>query len=381
MAPVYSSPPPGSGEQVDCIVIGAGVVGLAVARGLALAGREVVVLEAEAHIGTGTSSRNSEVIHAGIYYPTGSLKARLCVSGRRLLYRYCAAKSVPHRNLGKVIVATSAEELPILDFYRRQASANGVDDLVPLDAAQVQDLEPEVYCVGGLLSPSTGIVDSHALMLALQADLEEHGGIVVCNSPVIGGTVRQNEVVVEVYGSEPTTLSAKLAVNCAGLSSQAVSRSFRDVPPASIPPQYLAKGYYFSLSGRSPFHRLVYPIASSAGLGIHVTLDLSGAARFGPDVQWVDTIDYHHDESRRTTFAEAIRRYYPALDETRLQPAHTGIRPKISSPTDPAADFLIRGPVNHAGGAYVALYGIESPGLTASLAIAEHVVELAGLQS
>lgn len=363
-------------ERVDCVVVGAGVVGLAIARALALEGREVLVLEAERAIGTGTSSRNSEVIHAGIYYPAGSLKARLCVDGKQLLYRYCESRQVAHRRLGKLIVATSEAEAPTLEKYRSHARANGVDDLSPLSAAQVRALEPQVHCVAGLLSPSTGIIDSHALMHAYQADLEAHGGTVVLGAPILGGALQPARMIVHVGGEAPMSLHTDLLVNAAGLAAQQVSESLAGIAPAAVPRRYLAKAHYFALAGRSPFQRLVYPLANSAGLGTHVTLDLSGNARFGPDVSWIDNIDFSFDESRRAQFASAIRLYYPDLDESRLQPAYTGIRPKISAPTEPAADFCIRGPQQHAGCPYVALYGIESPGLTASLAIAEHVRQL-----
>jgi L-2-hydroxyglutarate oxidase LhgO len=363
-------------ERIDCAVIGAGVVGLAVARELALAGREVIVLESESTIGSGVSSRNSEVIHAGIYYPTGSLKARLCVQGRQLLYEFCERNSVVHRRVGKLIVATSPEEIPTLAKYQDQARANGVDDLQQLTIEQAGKIEPEVRCVAALLSPSSGIVDSHGLMLAYQADLEAHGGMVAFNSPVTGGCLQQGGISIEVGGAAPMTLHAAAVINCAGLGAQGVSQVLSGVPSATIPRQFLAKGYYFSLAGRSPFKHLVYPIANSAGLGTHVTLDLEGLARFGPDVQWLESIDYSFDEARKADFARAIRLYYPQLDDSRLRPAYTGIRPKISNAGQPAADFCIRGPGDHDSCPYVALYGIESPGLTASLAISRQVASL-----
>jgi L-2-hydroxyglutarate oxidase LhgO len=363
-------------ERIDCAVIGAGVVGLAVAQAIARAGHEVIVLESESAIGTGVSSRNSEVIHAGIYYPTGSLKARLCVSGRDLLYRFCAANAVEHRRIGKLIVASSVAEIPTLEKYHAQALANGVTDLRPLTIAEAAQLEPEVRCAAALLSPSTGIIDSHGLMLAYQAALEAHGGVLALNSPVESGSLHPSGIRLEVGGAAPMTLRAAMVVNCAGLGAQTVSGALSGVPQSSIPQRFLAKGYYFSLTGRSPFRHLVYPVANSAGLGTHVTLDLNGGARFGPDVQWIDDIDYGVDESRKAEFVRAIRLYYPQLDASRLQPAYTGIRPKISKAGEPAADFCFRGPTQHGDCPYVALYGIESPGLTASLAIAEHVVAL-----
>jgi len=365
-------------ERVEAVVIGAGAVGLAVARALALEGREVLVLESEGAIGTGTSSRNSEVIHAGIYYPTGSLKARFCVAGRDALYAYCAAKGVPHKRPGKIIVATSPEEIPVLARYRTQALANGVRDLIELSAAQVRAMEPAVQCAAGLYSPSTGIIDSHALMLAFQADLEAHGGTVALGAPVVGGSLGQREVILHVGGPAPCILRTQLAVNCAGLEAQALSQSLEGVEPGAIPPRHLAQGHYFSLSTRAPFEHLVYPLANSAGLGVHVTLDLHGSARFGPDVRWVDQVDYRFDaaDERRQRFATAIRLYYPQLDETKLLEGYVGIRPKISGPGEPAADFCLRGPMAHGNRPYAALYGIESPGLTSCLALAGHVVSL-----
>jgi L-2-hydroxyglutarate oxidase LhgO len=363
-------------ERIDCAVIGAGVVGLAIARALARAGREVIVLESESAIGTGTSSRNSEVIHSGIYYPTGSMKARFCVYGRDLLYRFCAQNSVEHRRIGKLIVASSEEEIPTLAKYQAQALANGVTDLRRLTLAEASTLEPEVRCTAALLSPSTGIVDSHGLMLAYQADLEAHGGVLSLNSPVAGGRLHEREIALQVGGDMPLAVRAASVVNCAGLNAQSVSGCLAGVPAAAIPARFLAKGHYFSLTGPSPFRHLVYPLANSVGLGTHVTLDLNGAARFGPDVQWIEHIDYGFDEARKGEFAAAIRRYYPQLDDSRLQPAYTGIRPKISQAGRPAGDFCIRGPSDHGDCPYVALYGIESPGLTASLAIAEHVAAL-----
>src|ERR1700722_4172114 len=363
-------------ERIDCAVIGAGVVGLAIARALALAGREVIVLESESAIGTGTSSRNSEVIHAGIYYATGSLKARLCVAGRPMLYGFCASSSVEHRRVGKLIVATAADEVPTLVKYEAQALSNGVTDLKWLAPDEVRVLEPEVLCVAALLSPSTGIVDTHGLMLAFRADLEANGGVIALNSPVIGGRLGASQIELQVGGSEPMALYAATVVNCAGLNAQSVSQRLLGVPGAAIPARYLAKGHYFSLAGASPFRHLVYPVANSAGLGTHVTLDLGGNARFGPDVQWIEQIDYDFDEARRPEFARAIRRYYPRLDDSRLRAAYTGIRPKISAAGQGSGDFCVAGPAEHGGCRYAALYGIESPGLTASLALAEHVAAM-----
>jgi L-2-hydroxyglutarate oxidase LhgO len=367
-------------EQLDCVVIGAGVVGLAVARALAMRGREVVVLEAANAIGTGTSSRNSEVIHAGIYYPAGSLKASLCVRGREQLYAYCRERGVAHRQIGKVIVATTVAELPTLAKYLRAARVNGVLDLEELDQARVRELEPAVQCAGGLLSPSTGIVDSHSLMLAYRGDVEAHGGFLAFASPLLGGAIDGAtggaSLHLEIGGSAPVRVKARCVVNSAGLAAPAVARSFKDFPRARIPQEYFARGHYFVLNGRSPFHRLVYPTAEPGGLGVHVTLDLAGRVRFGPDVQWINGIDYTFDAARKEEFIAAIRRYYPALDAARVEEGYTGIRPKISGPAEPAADFMISGPADHGVPGLVNLFGIESPGLTASLAIAENVADL-----
>ena len=363
-------------EQVECVVIGAGVVGLAIARALALDGREVIVLEAAEGIGTHTSSRNSEVIHAGIYYTPGSLKARLCVAGKHQLYDYCGQHGVPHRRVGKIVVATEQPEIDALKSYMAKAAANGVDDLCWLSRDELRGLEPEVRCIAGFLSPSTGIIDSHALMLALQGDAEEHGASVVFFSPVESGEVRPGEIRLRVGGAEPMTLAAKTVVNSAGLFAQNVAGSIAGVPSVSVPPQYFAKAHYYALSGKSPFRHLVYPVATHAFLGVHVTLDLAGQARFGPDISWIDGVDYSFDHSREPLFYEAIRSYYPGLQDGRLTPGYTGIRPKISGPKDPAADFVIQGPRDHGVAGLVSLYGIESPGLTASLAIAERVRDL-----
>lgn len=365
-------------ESIDCAVIGAGVVGLAVARRLAASGREVVVLEAASAIGTGISSRSSEVIHAGIYYPKGSLKARLTRGGRQALYRYCGERGIPHRQIGKLIVATNEAEVLTLQRYRRQAEANGVGDLKLLAAEEARELEPELACAAALLSPSTGIIDSHALALALQADLEGHGGSVVLRTPVVGGRAGETAIVLELGGAEPMTIECRTVVNCAGLASQEVARSLIGFPDALIPPLYLAKGHYFTLAGAAPFRRLIYPVAQSGGLGIHVTLDLAGRARFGPDVQWIQEIDYGFDEGRVNAFYTAIRRYYPGLQDGALAPGYTGIRPKLSGPGEPAADFAIQGPKHHGVPGLVHLFGIESPGLTACLAIADHVAALLG---
>jgi L-2-hydroxyglutarate oxidase LhgO len=363
-----------SSEQIDTVVIGAGAVGLAVARAFARAGREVVVLEKESAIGTGTSSRNSEVIHAGIYYPTGSLKAKLCVAGRNALYPYLAERGIAHRRCGKLIVATDRKQIAGLERLHAQAKANGVADLRVLGAREAHALEPEISCVAALESPSTGIIDSHAYMLALRGEAEDRGAAIAFRSPLIGGLVRQGRIELDVGGAEPMRLLARNVVNSAGLFAQDVARSIAGFPVDRIPPTYYCKGNYFSLSGRSPFSRLVYPAPESAGLGVHLTLDLAGQARFGPDVEWIDRIDYDVDPGRGRVFYDAIRRYWPGLKDGSLQPAYCGIRPKIQAQGEPSRDFLIQGPDEHGVPGLVNLFGIESPGLTASLAIADYVL-------
>ena len=367
-------------QHVDCIVIGGGVIGLAIARRVALAGVETLVLEREAVHGSHTSSRNSEVIHAGVYYPPGSLKALLCVRGREQLYGYCEDRGIEHRRCGKLIVATSDEEQPRLQHYFETARRNGVIDLAWLSPAQAAEFEPAVRCAAALWSPSTGIVSSHQLMQALLGDLESRGGALACRAEVIGASLGHglHRVAVQQEGThcESTT---RLLVNAAGLEAQDVAHTFAGLDAGTIPARHLAKGRYFTLQGRAPFRHLVYPVAGNGGLGIHVTLDLAGGARFGPDVEWVTRVDYAVDETRRAAFAAAIRRYYPDLDTTRLQPGYTGIRPKIAGPGEPAADFCIQGPEQHGIEGLVNLYGIESPGLTAALAIADEVAARLGV--
>jgi L-2-hydroxyglutarate oxidase LhgO len=363
-------------ERVDAIVIGAGVVGLAVTRALALAGREVIVLEGADAIGTETSSRNSEVIHAGIYYPVGSLKARLCVAGRQALYRYCDEHGVPHRRCGKLLVATHERQIPKLAAIKQQANANGVTDLAPLTVAQASALEPELRCVAAYLSPSTGVIDSHAFMLALQGDAESRGAMIAFRSPVRGGALRDGGIELDVGGATPLRILARSVVNCAGLHAQKLAAALAGFPAAHVPPTYYAKGNYYSLTGKSPFSRLVYPMPNEAGLGVHITIDLGGQARFGPDVEWIDRIDYDVDPRRAESFYGAIREYWPGLKDGQLAPGYSGIRPKLVGPNAPAADFVISGPRDHGVSGLVNLFGIESPGLTAALAIGDYVRDL-----
>ena len=357
-------------ESVDVLVIGAGVVGLSVARALALAGREVVVLEAETLVGSQMSSRNSEVIHAGIYYPQGSLKARLCVEGRRRLYAYCAERGVAHRKCGKLIVASTPDQLPMLDDLLAKAEANGVENMRRLTKAETLAMEPALRAEGALLSPETGIVDSHGLMLAYQGEAEDHGAAVAFAAPVEGGEAGEDGVTIEAAGM---TLKARAVVNCAALNAVAVAGRLRGFPAAHLPPLALARGNYFSLTGPTPFSRLIYPAPEPGGLGIHLTLDLQGRARFGPDVEWIEAVDYAVNVARGERFYAAIRRYWPDLPENALAPAYAGIRPKIGP--DPAgfADFTIQGPETHGRPGLWNLFGIESPGLTSSLALGELV--------
>ena len=366
-------------ETVDAVVIGAGVVGLAVARQWALAGRAVLILEAEASFGTQTSARNSEVIHAGLYYPTGSLKARLCVRGKELLYRYCAERGVAHRRIGKLLIAADEAELPALAGYAKRAEANGVS-LQPLIAAEIHRLEPAVRAVAGLYSESTGILDSHGLMLALLGDAEQAGAILVTHTPVTGARIEPDGIVLCTGGDAPFELRCRSLVNAAGLRAQDLARRIAGFPAERIPPTFYAKGHYFTLSGRAPFQHLVYPMPDHAGLGIHVTLDLGGQCKFGPDVSgWPAAPDYGFESGLEDKFYRAIRRYYPDLPDGALQPGYTGIRPKVTGPTEAAGDFIIQGPATHGVAGLVNLFGIESPGLTACLALAEQALtELAG---
>ena len=360
-------------DRVECIVIGAGVVGLAVARALALRGREVIVLERHEVIGSEVSSRNSGVIHAGLYYPRGSLKARACVAGKRALYDFCASHGVAHARTGKLVVATEDAQLDALEALVERAQDNGVDDLIRLDPAEARALEPEVRCAGALLSPSTGIIDVHDYMLALEGDAEALGAMVALGSPCLRGAVRDDGIRVDVGGAEPASLVGDVVVNAAALGAQDVARRIEGLDPAHVPALHYAKGNYFYLSGRSPFSHLVYPMPSGAWLGVHVGLDLGNRCRFGPDLHWVDSLDYDVDAGRIDQFYASIRRYYPALRDGALLPDYTGIRPKIYGPGEAAPDFVVQGAETHGIDGLVNLFGIESPGLTSSLAIAEEV--------
>ena len=372
-------------DSVDAVVIGAGVVGLAVGRALARSGLETIVLERANAIGTGTSSRNSEVIHAGLYYPAGSLKARLCVQGRTRLYAFCESHGVSHRRCGKLVVATSPEQHAALQGTREKAAANGVA-LSWLDGHAARALEPALNCSAALLSPDTGIVDSHGLMLALQGDLERHGGALALQSPVLGVQCGTDAHVVEVGGEMPMALSARVVVNAAGLWAPALAAAERGLPAAQLPQAFHAKGNYFSLAGRAPFGRLIYPVPEQAGLGVHLTLDLAGQARFGPDVQWLeagdpDAIDYRVDPARAEGFYAEIRRYWPGLRDGALQPAYSGVRPKLQGPGAPAGDFVLQGPAEPGIAGLLNLFGIESPGLTASLALADEALRRLGIET
>ena len=348
-------------------------MGLAVARDLAMQGRSVILLEKAGEFGTETSSRNSEVIHAGLYYPKGSLKARLCVEGRHKLYEFCESHGVGHRRCGKLIVATDVDDINLLEDLKRRGVENGCDDLVLIDAAEAKAMEPALSCKAALFSPSTGIIDSHAFMLALLGDAEEAGAVIAYHAPFQKAEICDDGFQVFVGGAEPMQLTCRFLVNSAGLYAPDIAKKIDGLSADHVPIARFAKGSYFSLSGKSPFSRLIYPAPHSHGLGVHLTLDLGGNARFGPDVEWVDAIDYAVDPHRSAGFNDAIRRYWPGLPDHALAPAYSGIRPKISGPDDPAMDFRIDGPQTHGVDGLVNLFGIESPGLTASLAIAQEV--------
>lgn len=363
--------------SVECVVIGAGVVGLAVARAMALAGKEVIILEKADIFGSGISSRNSEVIHAGIYYDQQSLMAKLCVEGRHDLYKFCHERGVPHRRCGKFIVATNVEEQGKLAAIKLKALANGVEDIVEISGADACRLESSLYCKDALVSPSTGIIDSHSYMQTLLAEAESLGATLVYRSPVRNGRVVPDGIELQVHDQERTVLHARICINAGGLAAPNIAASIEGIPAYSVPKVYYAKGNYFSLTGRNPFSRLIYPVPVPGGLGTHLTLDIDGNARFGPDVEWIDEIDYSVDPARGDAFYASIRRYWPGLKDGTLQPAYSGIRPKIVPPSVVKQDFLIQGPQDHGVAGLINLFGIESPGLTASLAIARHVVALA----
>ena len=360
-------------DKIGAVVIGAGVVGLACARALALRGIETVILEAHDAIGTETSSRNSEVIHAGIYYPAGSLKARLCVAGKALLYDYCTAHHVAHRRCGKLLVATTSAQEESLAALRRKAEANGVLDLQPMASAKLKAIEPELRASAALLSPSTGIIDSHGLMRALLGDAEAHGAALALQSPLLRAEANAGGFLLKVGGAEPMRLQTDLLINSAGLQAARVAATIDGLDPRHVPRLHLARGNYFSLAGKAPFSRLIYPLPEPGGLGVHITLDLGGQARFGPDVEWVDAIDYAVDPRRAEVFYGEVRKYWPRLPDGALQPAYSGIRPKLAGPGERQADFLVQSQAVHGLPGLINLFGIESPGLTACLALAEHV--------
>jgi L-2-hydroxyglutarate oxidase LhgO len=367
-------------ETVDCIVVGAGAVGLGVARTLATAGREVLVLEAEPRIGEHTSSRNSEVIHAGLYYKQGTLRQHLFPRAPRLMYAYCAEQGVPHKRLGKLVVARRPEEVDKLRHHMQHAAEAGLDDLEWLTPDQARELEPNLFCYAAYLSPSSGIVDSHALMLSYQGEVENHGGRVVLRAPVTGGEVMSNGIRVEVGGAEPTTLLCKTLVNCAGHGAPPLARAISGMPPDMVPRSFFRRGVYFSVTSR-PFKRLIYPMHGPGGMDIHAVIDLAGNVRFGPDVEWVDRLDYTVDPNRAEAFYRSIRTFSPELPDGALAPAYAGIRPKITGPDETPADFVIQGPRDHGIPHLVNLFGIESPGLTSSLAIGEYVAKMLGLEA
>jgi L-2-hydroxyglutarate oxidase LhgO len=366
--------------DVDAVVVGAGVVGLAVARALAAPGRDVLVIEAEKAIGLHTSSRNSEIIHAGLYYPEASIKARLCVAGRELLYDFCRDHGVPARRLGKLILATEEGHLARLAALREQGRKNGVDDLVWLDGAAARELEPAIECVAALLSPSTGIVDSAALMLALQGEAEAKGAQFVFRTRVAGIARRGDEFDVrtssEEAGGASGAVSCGAVINCAGHGAHAVAQNIEGYPTGLIPPRFLAKGNYYSVSGRAPFSRLIYPLPVEGGLGVHVTLDVAGGMKLGPDVHWVEELDYAPIAGQEEAFRAAVRTYWPGVADRDIASSYCGIRPKISGPGSANADFSIDGPDVHGISGLVNCFGIESPGLTASLALAQLIAQL-----
>jgi L-2-hydroxyglutarate oxidase LhgO len=367
-------------DTIDCAVIGAGAVGLAIARALAMRGREVMILESEDAIGTQTSARNSEVIHAGISYAAGSLKGRLCVAGKATLVDYCRERGIGHRRIGKLIVAVETDELPELQKYVQHGAEQGVTDLRVIGAAEAREMEPEVRCVGALFSPSTGIVDSHGLMLGYLGDAERHGAVLALKSPVVGGEATAEGIVLRVGGEAETQVRCRTVINAAGLGAQRVAGSLEGMPAGAIPALYFAIGHYFTLARPSPFRHLVYPTARDGALRAHVTLDLGGQCKFGPDLSWRDGVDYRFDASREAAFYGAVRRYWPNLRDGELREGYTGIRPRLAGPGssmhNTANDFVIQGAEVHGVRGLVNLFGIESPGLTSSLAIGAHVAQL-----
>ncbi|MFQ6623019.1 hypothetical protein Gotur_002782 [Gossypium turneri] len=391
-------------EKAECVVIGAGIVGLAVARELSLKGKEVLVLDSAPTFGTATSSRNSEVIHAGIYYPSNSLKARFCVRGRKLLYHYCSQRGIPHNQIGKLIVATGTSEIPKLNQLFNRGIQNGVENLRILDASEAIKMEPELHCVKALLSPASGILDSHSLMLSLVGEAETNGATFSYNTAVIGGHLEGNQMVLHVCETKTLTnwdgntplqldllLMPKIVVNSSGLSAPTLAKRFHGLNTAIIPPAYYARGSYFILSNANstrhpPFKHLIYPVPEEGGLGVHVTLDLDGQLKFGPDVEWIPHVpdttnflnkfDYSVSADRVARFYPEIRKYYPNLKDGSLIPGYAGIRPKLHGPGQSACDFVIQGEDIHGVGGLVNLFGIESPGLTSSMAIAEYVAAL-----
>lgn len=371
-------------EKIDCIVIGAGVVGLSIARSLAMAGREVVILEAEGLIGSHTSARNSEVIHAGISYAPGSLRGKLCVEGSTAMYAYCAERGINHQRIGKLIVAMQEAEVPELHKYIKLAAAQGVNSLRLLSATEAHEMEPEVACVAALFSPSTGIVDSHGLMLSYLGDAEQHGASLALQSPVLSGRATTDGIILNVGGDAPTTVLCKTVVNAAGLRAQEVAGAIDGMPAGLIPRLYYGVGHYFTLARKSPFRHLVYPTTREGAFRAHVTLDLAGQCKFGPDLSWRDSLDYHFDASREVDFYGAVRRFYPGLKEGDLQPGYTGIRPRLAGPDaslhNTAVDFVIQDASQHGVAGLINLFGIESPGLTASLAIGLHVAQMAAFR-
>jgi L-2-hydroxyglutarate oxidase LhgO len=355
------------------VVVGAGVVGLAAARAAALAGHEIIVAEAASTIGTGISSRNSEVIHAGLYYPTGSLRADHCTRSRRMLYEYCVSHGVPHRKCGKLVVATSDSEIARLEAVYKQARTNEVEGIDVIDGVSARRLEPELTCIAAMRSPQTGIIDSHQFMLALRGDLEDRGGLIAFNTPVERVRPRRGGWEVQFGGSDPQSIAVDAVINCAGLGAQPLARVTEGYPCARVPRLVLAKGNYFGFAGRPAFSRLIYPVPVPGGLGVHVTLDLAGRMRFGPDVEWIERESYDVDPGRAAAFYSRIRDYWPRLPDGSLTPDYAGIRPKLTGPGEPAADFMIDGPREHGLPRLVHLFGIESPGLTSALSIADEV--------